>query len=80
MSAPEFVKELEIFHFREKIFHRNDSKGKFATHRALLKVNFEYTDDVDKEEEASREKQEEAILENITELEKAIAQETHNPG
>ena len=24
-SAPEFIKELEIFHFDEKIFHRNDS-------------------------------------------------------
>ena len=50
-NAPEFVKELEIFHFKEKIFHRNDSRGKVAAHRALLKVNFEYTDHVDKEEE-----------------------------
>ena len=49
-SAPEFVKELEIFHFGEKIFHRNDSQGKVAAHCALLKVNFEYVDYVDKDE------------------------------
>ena len=49
--ALEFVKELEKFHFREKRFHRNDSQGKVATHRALLKVNFEYTNHVYKEEE-----------------------------
>ena len=49
-SAPEFVKELEIFHFGEKIFHRNDSQGKVAAH----KVNFEYTDYIDKEEKVFR--------------------------
>ena len=27
-SAPDFVKELEIFHFGEVSFHRNDSQGK----------------------------------------------------
>ena len=42
--APVFVKELEIFHFGEKIFHRNDSQGKVAAH----KVNFEYADYIDK--------------------------------
>ena len=40
-SAPEFVKELEIFHFGEKSFHINDSQGKVVAHRALLKVKFE---------------------------------------
>ena len=53
-SAPEFVRELEIFHFGEKSFHINDSQGKVAAHRALLKVNFEYTAHVDKGEEIYR--------------------------
>ena len=43
-SASDFVKELEIFHFGEKSFHRNDSQGKVVAHRAAHKVNFEYTD------------------------------------
>ena len=46
-SAPKFIKELENFHFVEKSFHRNDSQGKVAAH----KVNFEYTNYVDKEEQ-----------------------------
>ena len=50
-NAPEFVKELESFHFGEKYFHQNDSQGKVATYKYALKVNFEYTDYVDKEEE-----------------------------
>ena len=50
-SDPEFVKELEIFHFGEKSFHRNDSQGKVAAHKAAHKVNFEYTDYIDKEEQ-----------------------------
>ena len=50
-SAPKFVKELEIFHFGENNFHRNDSQGKVAAHRALLKVKFEYSDHIDKDEE-----------------------------
>ena len=49
--APVFIKELEIFHFGEKIFHWNDSQGRVAAHWALLKVNFEYADYVDKDEE-----------------------------
>ena len=48
------MKDLENFHFGEKSFHRNDSQGKVATHRALLKVNFEYVDHVDKDEEVYR--------------------------
>ena len=39
-SAPKFVKELEIFHFREKSFHRNDSQGKVAAYTTTHKVNF----------------------------------------
>ena len=47
-NAPEFVKELENFHFRENNFHRNDSQGKVFANKATLKVNFEYTNYVDK--------------------------------
>ena len=53
-STPNFVKELEIFHFGEKSFHRNDSQGKVATHKATHKVNFEYADYIDKEEKVFR--------------------------
>ena len=53
-SAPDFMKELELFHFDEKSFHINDSQGKVAAHRALLKVNFEYIDHVDNDEELYR--------------------------
>ena len=48
-SAPEFVKELEIFHFGES-FHQNNSQGKVPAYKAALKVNYEYTDYVDKDE------------------------------
>ena len=50
-NAPKFVKELENFHFGEKDFHQNDSQGKVAAYKEALKVNFEYIDYVDKEEE-----------------------------
>ena len=40
---------MEIFHFGEKIFHWNDSWGKVAAYKAALKVNFEYTNYVDKD-------------------------------
>ena len=50
-SAPDFVKDLEIFHFGEKRFHINDAQGKVVAHRALVKVKFEYSDHFDKEEE-----------------------------
>ena len=50
-SAPYFVKDLENFHFGEKIFHSNESQGKVATHRALLMVKFKYSDHLDKDEE-----------------------------
>ena len=50
-GALKFIKELENFHFGEKSFHRNDSQGKVAAHKETHKVNFEYTDYVDKEEQ-----------------------------
>ena len=50
-SALDFVKEMEIFHFWEKIFHRNDLQGKVAAHKASHKVNFEYADYIEKEEQ-----------------------------
>ena len=53
-NAPEFVKELESFHFGEKKFHRNDSQGKLAAYKATLKVNFEYADYMEKDEERYR--------------------------
>ena len=49
-SAPEFMKKIEIFHFSEKSFHRNDSQGKVAAHHALSKVKFKYIDHIDKDE------------------------------
>ena len=36
-SALDFVKDLENFHFGEKIFHRNDYQGKVVAHCALVK-------------------------------------------
>ena len=53
-SAPDFIKELEIFHFGEISFHMNDSQGKVTTHKASHKVNFEYVDYIDKEEQVFR--------------------------
>ena len=50
-NAPEFVKELENFHFWVKVFHWNDSQGKVVSYKTTLKLNFEYTDYVDKEKE-----------------------------
>ena len=50
-SMLNFVKDLENFHFNEKRFHSNDSQGKVAAHCAPVKVNFEYSDYLDKDEE-----------------------------
>ena len=50
-SALDFVKEQGIFHFGEVSFHRNDSQGKVAAHKETHKVNYEYLDYVDKEEQ-----------------------------
>ena len=57
-SPPDFVKEMELFHFGEKIFHRNDSQGKVAAH----KVNFDYVDYIDKEEKVLKNVYSMAIL------------------
>ena len=53
-SAPDFIKELEIFHFGEKSFDRDDSQGKVAAYKEALKANYEYTDYVDKDEQVYR--------------------------
>ena len=53
-SAPDFVKELEIFHFGDKSFDQNDSQGKVVAHKAAHKANFKYTDYIDKEEQVFR--------------------------
>ena len=50
-SAPYFMKDLDIFHFGENIFHRNDVQGKVEAHRALVKLNFEYCNNFDRDEE-----------------------------
>ena len=46
----EFVEELEMFHFGEMPFHRNDSHGKVAEHCKENNVHFEYTHHWDREE------------------------------
>ena len=53
-SAPDFFKELEIFHFGEVSFHGNDFQGKLAAHKAIHKVNYEYSDYVDKEDTCTK--------------------------
>ena len=50
-SAPEFVKELEYFHFGDLSFHRNDSEDKVANYCAATGVDFEYANYWDKDEE-----------------------------
>ena len=50
-GAPEFVKELEYFHFEEISFHRNDSEDKVANYCATTGVHFEYIDYWDKYKE-----------------------------
>ena len=49
-SAPDFVKELEYFHFGEISFHRNDSKDKVANYCSVAVVHFEYVYYWDKDE------------------------------
>ena len=39
-----FVKEMETFHFGEKSFQRNDSRGKVVEHCTAVKIHYEYTD------------------------------------
>ena len=50
-SAPNFVRELENFHFREKIFHKNDAWDKVSKYYAHVGVHFECSHHFDKEEE-----------------------------
>ena len=50
-SAPNFVKDLEYFHFGEMSFHRNDSEDKVANYCAAVGVHFEYTNYWDKNED-----------------------------
>ena len=50
-SAPEFVKELEYFHFGEISLHRIDFEDKIANYCAATGVHFEYRDYWDKDEE-----------------------------
>ena len=50
-SAPDFVKELEYFHFGEISFHRNDSEDKVVNYCVVVGVHFEYADYWDKDEE-----------------------------
>ena len=49
-SAPDFVKELEDFHFREKSFRRNNAWDKVSKYCASVRVHFEYSHHFDKEE------------------------------
>ena len=50
-SAPNFVKELEYFHFGEISFHRNYFEYKVANYCATAGVHFEYANYWDKYEE-----------------------------
>ena len=42
-SAPDFVRDLEGFHFKQKIFHRNDSFDKVMKKCVFVGVHFEYS-------------------------------------
>ena len=53
-SAPEFVKELEYFHFGEISFHRNNYEEIFSNNCAVEGVHFEYANYLDKDEENFR--------------------------
>ena len=46
-----FVKEIETFHFGEKSFARNDSRGKVTKNCTIVKIHFEYADFFNKYEE-----------------------------
>ena len=48
------LKNCKIFYFGEVSFHRNDSQGKVAAHKANHKVNYQYLDYVEKEEQVYR--------------------------
>ena len=42
-GVEDFVKDLEMFHFGENSFARNDSRGKAAEIFTAIKIHFEYT-------------------------------------
>ena len=50
-NASKFVKDIEIFHFGEMVFHRNDSYEKVAKHCMTVGVHYEYSHHFDKDEE-----------------------------
>ena len=52
--APDFVKELESFHFEKKRVRRNYSSDKVSAYCASVGVHFEYTHHWDKDEEIYR--------------------------
>ena len=49
-GAEYFVSDLEMFHFGENSFVRNDSRGKAAENFTAIKIHFEYTDFFNKDE------------------------------
>ena len=53
-SAPNFVREIENFHFREKIFYKNDAWDKVSKYCASAGVHLEYSHHFDKNEEIYR--------------------------
>ena len=53
-KTDEFVEELEMFHFGEMSFHRNDSYNKVADHCKENNVHFKYTHHWDREESVFR--------------------------
>ena len=50
-SAPDFVRELESFHFMERSFRRNDTWDKVSKYCASVGVHFKYFHQFDKDEE-----------------------------
>ena len=72
--ASKFVKELEIFHFGEKSFHRNDSNGSIAEYCAAIGIHYEYSNHFNKDEEVYRRSN------NMTEMSKRFKKEGRNSG
>ena len=53
-QAPEFIEELEKFHFGEMTFRRNDTHERMAEHCRKHKVFYEYTHHFDNDESVFR--------------------------
>ena len=66
-GAENFVKDLEVFHFGDKSFMRNDSRNKVSEHCAAVKIHLEYIGFLDKEEEVFRREN------NMTKLNKCFS-------